>query len=65
MSITLICPHLHCGKAVVAPDSARGKTVRCVHCGNQFQVPFRVTPTPDESAADQSEKSGATSKRKR
>ena len=61
MSINLICPHLDCGKAVVAPDTARGKAVKCVHCARQFQVPFQVTKPSDDSKAD-SKKDAATSK---
>lgn len=41
-SITLICPNLTCGKMVVAPASARNKSVRCTYC----QTPFRVPPAP-------------------
>jgi len=40
--ITLICPNLTCGKMVVAPASARNKSVRCTYC----QTPFRVPPAP-------------------
>ena len=39
MPITLICPHLSCGETVVAPDSARGKVLRCAHCKKTFMVP--------------------------
>jgi hypothetical protein len=39
MAVTMICPNLKCGQTVVAPDSARGKVVRCVHCHQLFMVP--------------------------
>ncbi len=39
MSVTMICPNLKCGKTVVAPDSARGKVVRCAYCEAAFMVP--------------------------
>ena len=62
MSINLICPHLNCGKAVVAPDSARGKTVKCVHCGAQFLVPSQMAPRKDENNAEPPSKGVGSSK---
>ena len=53
MPVSVICPHLSCGKTVVAPDSARGKPVRCIHCGDQFIVPPLVREQIDGSAAPQ------------
>jgi len=35
----MICPNLKCGRTVVAPDTARGKVVRCAHCHQLFLVP--------------------------
>jgi hypothetical protein len=42
MPVTMICPNLNCRCTVVAPDSARGKVVRCVHCKQLFMVPART-----------------------
>ncbi len=62
MSINLICPYLRCGKAVVAPDSARGKTVKCVHCGAQFLVPFQTATQSDADNAERPSKGVASAK---
>jgi hypothetical protein len=51
MPVTVLCPHLDCGKPVMAPDSARGKPVRCVHCGNLFLVPVPKPPEKGEGEA--------------
>ena len=42
MPVTMICPNLECRQTVVAPDSARGKVVRCAHCQQTFLVPDKV-----------------------
>lgn len=52
MSINVICPQLSCAKAVVAPNSARGKKVRCVHCGALFLVPNQIVPQKQEADSD-------------
>ena len=52
MSINVICPQLSCAKAVVAPNSARGKKVRCVHCGALFLVPIQIAPQKEEADSD-------------
>lgn len=36
--LMVICPNLACGKPVAAPDSRRGRLLRCVHCGTVFIV---------------------------
>jgi DNA-directed RNA polymerase subunit RPC12/RpoP len=47
MSVTMICPNLNCGRTVVAPESARGRVVRCSHCKQVFMVPQRrAEPVP-------------------
>ena len=40
MPITMICPNLNCRQTVVAPETARGKVVRCAHCKQLFMVPI-------------------------
>ena len=42
MPVTMICPNLKCRRTVVAPDSARGKIVRCAHCQQPFIVPDKT-----------------------
>ena len=42
MPVTMICPNLECRQTVVAPDSARGKVVRCAHCQQTFLVPNKT-----------------------
>ncbi len=44
MPVTMICPNLACRKTVTAPDSARGKVVRCGHCKQPFMVPRTEFP---------------------
>ena len=61
MSVTMICPNLKCGQTVVAPDSARGKIVRCVHCQQLFMVP---KPTNDAPAASQAKADGQNAGRR-
>ena len=58
MPITMICPNLNCRQTVVAPETARGKVVRCAHCKQLFMVP---TAPKDPNAAAQNEQ--ATPKR--
>lgn len=57
----MICPNLKCGKTVVAPDSARGKIVRCAHCDHLFMVPAPTVggAKNDAAAADKSGKQRA------
>jgi hypothetical protein len=56
MSLTLICPNLSCGRTVVVPEDARGRTVRCPYCRKPFVVPDQVSPKPanDEASSRQS-----------
>lgn len=50
--VRMICPNLSCRKVLSVPQSARGKMVRCRHCGMRIQVPApRIAPALD--AADQ------------
>lgn len=41
----MICPNLKCGRTVVAPDTSRGKVVRCAHCQQLFMVPATAKST--------------------
>jgi hypothetical protein len=51
----MICPNLKCGRTVVAPDTARGKVVRCAHCQHLFMVPAvtKVKEEPKDDAQEQ------------
>jgi LSD1 subclass zinc finger protein len=39
MSITILCPNLHCRSILQVPEDARGKKVRCSRCQKVFIVP--------------------------
>jgi hypothetical protein len=54
MAVTMICPNLECRQTVIAPDSARGKVVRCAHCHQTFIVPAKTSPpvTADDEEAE-------------
>jgi predicted Zn finger-like uncharacterized protein len=58
----MICPNLKCGRTVVATESARGKVVRCAHCGTLFMVPREAKPAtqvkPAEPTPEQAKRSG-------
>lgn len=41
--IIVLCPHLRCRAALQVPETARGKQVRCGHCGTNFKVPLKET----------------------
>ena len=43
MPVTMICPNLSCRRTVVAPESARGKLVRCAYCDQLFRVPVATS----------------------
>lgn len=50
MPVTMICPNLACRRTVTAPESARGKVVRCGMCQQPFLVPIREgneSPPPE------------------
>ncbi len=56
--IRLICPNLKCRAILSAPESARGKSVRCRNCGQKVRVggggpALRpLTPTPAATPAE-------------
>jgi hypothetical protein len=52
----MICPNLRCGGTVIAPDAARGKVVRCVHCHTLFMVPANRSPQPQPAEQEQEKK---------
>lgn len=60
MPITMICPHLSCGRTITAPDTARGKVLRCSHCKRTFLVP---DPAPAEAEDTEAAKQNPKAKR--
>ena len=42
MPITVICPNLRCRSVLQIPDHARGRKVRCAHCGQNLLVPDKA-----------------------
>lgn len=48
-TVTLLCPNLRCRAVLQVPETVRGKTVRCGHCGTVFAVP-PAKPAKPESA---------------
>jgi len=54
--VRMICPNLACRKVLSVPQAARGKSVRCRHCGMRIQVPAPSAPKPaPEEPAETSE----------
>lgn len=50
--IIVICPNLRCRSVLQVPEHARGKKVRCGHCGQHFLVPqLRRGPAPSSTQA--------------
>jgi hypothetical protein len=52
----MMCPHLSCGRTVVAPDAARGRVLRCAHCKRTFLVPKEVAAAPAKDDETQGNK---------
>ena len=49
-TVMIICPNLKCRAIVQVPERARGKRVRCGHCGIHFAIPTRHEGAhPDEA----------------
>lgn len=53
MDVTLLCPNLNCKAVLQVPEAARGKTVRCGHCGQTFRVPLKKKPVEESKEAAQ------------
>ncbi len=54
--VIVICPNLSCRNLIHAPESARGKVVRCAACNTAFRVPAG-TPPPTKPVAGNAGKS--------
>lgn len=50
MAITFSCPS--CGKTIKTGDDSSGKTGRCPHCQNTFQIPGQAAQNPDDPLGD-------------
>lgn len=62
--VTMICPNLACRKAVSAPESARGLTVRCAYCQTPFRVPMHGG-TPPQGELEDEEATGPKGKKQK
>jgi len=59
-NIRIMCPNLTCGKVLAVPGAARGKIVRCRHCGTTIKIPAPPTaPTVAPAAAETTNDSDA------
>jgi hypothetical protein len=46
--IRIMCPNLRCRSVLGVPPEARGRMVRCRHCGTNIRIPQKPqTPPPD------------------
>ncbi|MCC6680348.1 MAG: hypothetical protein IT445_05535 [Phycisphaeraceae bacterium] len=50
--VRMICPNLSCRKVLSVPQSARGKSVRCRHCGMRIQVPAMPSMSPGSEISE-------------
>jgi len=53
-NIKIMCPNLTCRKVLAVPNAARGRVVRCRHCGTTIRIPApksAAPPSPSENAA--------------
>lgn len=57
--VRVICPNLKCRTILSAPETARGKMVRCSACGMKVRIP-EGGPRPDPSSvtADEAKTTG-------
>ena len=55
-NIKIMCPNLVCGKVLAVPGAARGRVVRCRHCGTTLRIPGAApaapAPVQDPAAED-------------
>lgn len=46
-NIKIMCPNLTCQKILAVPSAARGRVVRCRHCGTTIRIPDpKAAPSP-------------------
>ncbi len=54
--IRIMCPNLRCRSILGVPPEARGRMVRCRHCGTNIKIPTKTegaaAPPPDADAGD-------------
>ena len=46
LSLQMVCPNLRCRKLLSVPEIARGRVVRCRHCGMRITVPEKAAASP-------------------
>jgi uncharacterized Zn finger protein len=54
-TVTLLCPNLRCRAVLQVPETVRGKTVRCGHCGTVFAVPPAKPAHPEAAKVQASD----------
>lgn len=42
--IRIMCPNLRCRSVLGVPAEARGRMVRCRHCGTNIRIPNKQQP---------------------
>ena len=52
--VHIMCPNLRCRSVLGVPQEARGRMVRCRHCGTKIRVPkqAKAVTAPDELPAE-------------
>lgn len=53
--IRIMCPNLRCRSILGVPPEARGRMVRCRHCGTNIKIPTKTegaAPPPETDAGD-------------
>lgn len=48
--VRIMCPNLQCRRILAVPASARGKNIRCGHCGANVKIPAPKSNTPAPAA---------------
>lgn len=51
-TIRVMCPNLRCRSVLAVPGEARGRLVRCKHCGMNIKIPAKGGPAPSAPPAD-------------
>lgn len=63
--IRIMCPNLRCRSVLGVPVAARGRMVRCKHCGTNVKIPQKkeaaapAAPADEKAGADQAAKKAA------
>lgn len=54
-TVRIMCPNLRCRAILGVPGEARGRMVRCRHCGTTIKVPQKSAEKPDPAPVDPAE----------